>query len=265
MIGEYLEKIFSLEGKTAIITGAAGGIGAELSKGLASSGANVALCDVNVEGLEKLQAEIGARAHAFAMDIADFDSLPDIVETISKINGRIDVLVNCAGINKREGIYDVEPETYDKLMDVNLKGLFFLTQAVAPYMKEQMGGSIINIGSMNTKYILGGVSVYGATKAAVASLSRSMAIEWGKYGIRANTIAPGNFRTELTRPTWEHPERSKYLLDRITLDRPGYPQDLVGLCIYLSSDASLYTTGAEFYIDGGYLSGGKPWQYDTQF
>ena len=264
MIGEYLEKIFSLAGKTAIITGAAGGIGQELSRGLAAAGANVALCDINTEGLRNLKESIGTKAYIIEMDISEINGLEEVANEASQINGRIDILVNCAGINKREGIYDVEPETYDELMNVNLKGLFFLSKAVVPYMKAQMSGSIINIGSMNTKYILGGVSVYGASKAAVASLSRSMAIEWGKYNIRANTIAPGNFRTELTRPTWEHPERSKYLLDRITLDRPGNPEDLVGICIYLASDSSRYTTGAEFYVDGGYLSGGKPWQYDTK-
>jgi len=150
-------------------------------------------------------------------------------------------------------------------MDINLKGAFFLSQAVAPHMKKQGSGVILNIGSHNTGAILGGVSVYGASKSGLMSLTRSMAVEWAKYNIRANCISPGHIKTELTAPTWEHPERSRYLLDRIALGRPGKPEDITGLTVFLASEAASYITGEEFRIDGGCLAGGQPWPYDTKF
>jgi len=265
MANDFLSNLFSLEGKTALITGAAGGIGSAISKGLAQSGANVVLCDINMKVLTALQEEIGLKAHAFEMDMTDISRFDIITANAAKISGSIDILVNCAGINKREGLVDVKEATYDAIMDINLKGAFFLSQAVAPFMKKQNNGSIINIGSHNTGAILGGVSVYGASKSALMSLTRSMAIEWAKYNIRANCISPGHIKTELTTPTWEHPQRSTYLLERIALGRPGKPEDIVGLCILLASEAASYITGEEFRIDGGCLAGGQPWEYDTKF
>ena len=264
----YLENLFSLEGKTVLFTGAGGGIGSAIATGLALAGAHVALCDIDMESLLKVKKEIvmqGGKASRFQLDITNLDNITQCVEEVSKINGHIDILVNCAGINRREGLADVEEETYDRIMDINLKGVFFMSQAVAPYMKEQNGGSIINIGSHNTGWLLGGCSVYGATKNAVWSLTKSMSVEWAKYNIRANCVSPGHIKTALTTATWEHPERSKYLLDRIALNRPGYPDDIVGVCILLASDASAYITGSEYRVDGGCMSGGQPWPYDTEF
>jgi len=261
----YLENLFSLKGKMVLITGAAGGIGGAFAEAMIESGAYVACCDINQEGLESLKKALGERAHTFYLDMAKIESFEEVVEEIFRITGRIDVLINSAGINKREGFVDVDEATYDRIMDINLKGAFFLSQVVAPYMKEQKSGSIINIGSHNTGAILGGVSVYGASKSGLMSLTRSQAVEWAKYNIRANCLSPGHIKTELTTVTWEHPQRSKYLLDRIALNRPGYPEDLVGMAILLASDASAYITGQEFRIDGGFLAGGKPWEYDTNF
>ena len=261
----YLEKLFSLQGKTALVTGAAGGIGSALAEALCNAGATVALCDINMEALNAVKQKLGENAHVFALDMTNPATFRPICADVAKINGRIDILINCAGINKREGIADVEETTYDRIMDINLKGVFFLSAAVAVYMKEQKSGSIINIGSHNTGAVLGGVSVYGASKSGVVSLTRSMAVEWAKYNIRANCISPGHIKTELTTATWEHPQRSKYLLERIALARPGYPEDITGLAILLASDASSYITGEEFRIDGGCIAGGQPWQYDTKF
>ena len=150
-------------------------------------------------------------------------------------------------------------------MNINLKGAFFLSQAVAHHMKTQNSGSIINIGSHNTGAVLGGVSVYAASKSGLLALTRSMAVEWAKYNIRANCVSPGHIKTDLTAPTWEHPIRSKYLLDRIALNRPGTPEDVVGVCIFLASEAASYITGCEYRVDGGCLCGGQPWPYDTEF
>ena len=261
----YLENLFSLEDKMVLITGAAGGIGSAFAEAMIEAGAKVACCDINQEGLDRLKETLGENAFPFYLNMTERDTFKETVEEIAQITGRIDVLINSAGINKREGFVDVEEETYDRIMDINLKGAFFLTQVVAPYMKAQKAGSIINIGSHNTGAILGGVSVYGASKSALMSLTRSQAVEWAKYNIRANCLSPGHIKTELTTVTWEHPQRSKYLLERIALDRPGVPEDLVGLAILLASDASAYITGQEFRVDGGFLAGGKPWEYDSRW
>jgi len=261
----YLNNLFSLKDKMVLITGAAGGIGSAFAKAMVKAGAKVACCDINLEGLESLKETLGENAIPFYLNMTERDTFKKTVAEIAQITGRIDVLINSAGINKREGFVDVEEGTYDRIMDINLKGAFFLTQAVAPYMKAQKAGSIINIGSHNTGAILGGVSVYGASKSALMSLTRSQAVEWAKYNIRANCLSPGHIKTELTTVTWEHPKRSKYLLERIALDRPGYPEDLVGMAILLASDASAYITGQEFRIDGGFLAGGQPWEYDSRW
>lgn len=267
-VAEKLQKMFSLEGKTVLFTGAAGGIGSAIASGMAEAGGKIALCDINKSQLEKVQSDIeaqGGTASCHQMDVTDKESIRKCVEEAVGLYGQIDVLVNCAGINKREGFMDVDEETYDRIMDINLKGVFLVTQAVAPYMKNQKSGSIINIGSHNTGSILGGCAVYGATKCGVLSFTRSMAVEWAKYNIRANCVSPGHIQTALTVPTWEHPVRAKYLLERIALNRPGYPEDITGVCILLASDASSYITGTEIRVDGGYIAGGQPWPYDTAF
>ncbi len=267
-IAENLKQLFSLENKSVIFTGAAGGIGSAVAEGLALAGAEVALCDINLERLKKVQEKIeaaGGKATIHQLDVTDLDNIKTCVKEIADHYGHIDILVNCAGVNRREGLADVDEKTYDKMMSINLKGVFFMSQTVAYYMKEQKKGSIINIGSHNTGSILGGCSVYGATKCGVLSLTRSMAVEWAKYNIRANCVSPGHIQTELTVPTWENPVRAKYLLDRIALNRPGYPGDITGICIFLASEASSYITGTEVRVDGGCIAGGQPWPYDTNF
>jgi len=267
VIGKNLEKIFSLENKVILLTGAVGGIGSVLAKGLADVGAEMALCDIDPVKLEELAAEINKNgvAKSFQLNILKMDSIKSCVENVIKEFGRIDVLINCAGINKREGFLDVEEETYDKIMGINLKGLYFLTQEVVKHMIKEKKGNIINMASHNSVGMLGGVSVYGATKSAVTALTRSMAVEWAKFNIRANAIAPGHILTPLTTVTWENPERAKYLRERIAMGRPGMPEEILGLTILLASDASSYMSGMMYHIDGGCLAGGQPWPYDTKY
>ena len=266
MVNEYLGSMFSLEGKTALITGAAGAIGGAMSIAFAKAGAKVALTDINMEGLQKIHQAVPHSTKTFRLDVTEMDSFPGMVKEIADwLGGRIDILVNCAGINKREGFVDVIEETYDKIMDTDLKGPFFLSKAVAPYMKAQNDGVVINIGSHNTGSALGGSSVYGAAKSGLMALTRSMATEWAKYNIRANCVSPGHINTPFTTTTWEHPVRSQFLLDRIALDRAGKPEDITGICLFLASNAAAYITGSEFRVDGGCMSGGKHAPYDTEF
>lgn len=265
-VGKYLESVFSLSGKVALITGAGGGIGSVLTKSLAGAGASVALTDISVEVLDTLLPELpGVRHKAFFMDVCDLDSMRSCVKEVLREYGRIDILVNCAGINKREGFLDVEESTYDRIMNINLKGVFFLTQEVVRESMRHTGGKIINIGSYNSTGMLGGVSVYGATKSAIFALTRSMAIEWAKFNIQANCIAPGHILTPLTKVTWENEHRANYLRERIAAGRPGTPEEITGLLLLLASDASSYMTGHLYNIDGGSLIGGKPWQFDTKY
>lgn len=264
----YLNQLFSLEGKTALITGAAGGIGAAMSQALAAAGAEVALCGRTVEKCEALAENIrqaGGKASAHALDVADMAAIQPCVDQVVAQYGKIDVLCNVAGINKREGLLDVTEETYQRIMDTNLKGLFFVSQAVAREMYKRKSGSIINIGSHNDEGMLGGCSVYGATKSGVVALTRSMAVEFAQYGIRANAISPGHILTDLTQVTWDHPTRAPWLRQRIAMKRPGTPEELAGMVVLLASDASVYMTGQAYHIDGGCLCGGAPWEYDTKY
>ena len=267
-IGDHLEKIYSLDGKIIILTGAAGGIGRELAFGMAGAGGTIALCDINLKAVQQLESEIaaeGGKAVAFELNVMDKASIKACVDAIVERFGKIDVLINCAGINKREGILDVEESTYDRIMGINLKGVFMMSQEVGKQMFKQKSGNVINIGSHNDEDMLGGCSVYGATKSGVVALTRSMAVEWAQYGIRANAISPGHILTPLSAVTWEHPTRSVWLRERIAMRRPGKPKELVGMCIMLASDASSYMTGQAYHIDGGCLVGGSPWDFDTKY
>ncbi|MDO4260710.1 MAG: SDR family oxidoreductase [Eubacteriales bacterium] len=259
---ENLSRLFSLEGKVIVMTGAAGAIGSELSKGMAGVGGRMILCDVNEERLESLAEEIrsaGGEAQAMPLNLLEVGTIRPCVERIEAEYGRIDVLVNMAGINKRKPIMDNDPELFDRIMGVNLKGAYFMSQAAAEVMKKNQSGSIINVASYNAVMMLGGNSIYGASKSGVAAMTRSQAIEWAKYGIRSNALSPGHIRTQLTAPLWDDPELSKYMLDRIAMARPGTPQDLLGMTILLASDASAYMSGMLYHVDGGCLAGGQPW------
>lgn len=267
-VKDKLSELFSLEGKAVLLTGAAGGIGSELAKELAEIGADMALCDRDEKGLEEVKAEIitqGNPAELFGLDLLNMSSIRLCVQTVVERFGKIDVLINCAGINKRDGSLDVDEETYDRIMGVNLKGAFFLSQEVAKHMLAARTGSIINVASYNAVMMLGGCGVYGASKSGVAAMTRAQAIEWARYGIRSNALAPGHISTPLTAPLWNDPERSSFLLERIAMERAGTPQDLLGMVILLASDASRYMSGQMYVVDGGCLAGGKPWHYDTKY
>ena len=229
--GAYLKSVFGLEGKTAMITGAAGGIGAAISEGLAYAGAEVALCGRTLEKCQALADRInanGGKATAYHLDVSDMSEIVPRVEEIVARYGKIDVLFNVAGINKREGLLDVEEETYDRIMNTNLKGVYFVSQAVAREMYKRKSGSIINIGSHNDTAMLGGCSVYGAAKSGVIAITRSLAVECARYGIRCNAISPGHIITELTQVSWDSPNRAPYMRERIAMERGGQPEELVG-------------------------------------
>jgi NAD(P)-dependent dehydrogenase (short-subunit alcohol dehydrogenase family) len=259
---DYLQSLFGLERKIALVTGATGGIGQELALGLARAGARVVVSGRREEQLAEIRERIATAGGAAAVVAADVSSLEEsrsMVEQAAAAFGGLDILVNCAGMNRRQPILEVEPETYEQIMAVNLRGPYFASQAAAPLLIERGGGSIVNIGSITVAIGLELVSVYGASKAALAQLTRTMAVEWAAHNIRVNCLCPGFIMTPLTAEgLWGDERKSRWLLDRIPLRRPGRPEEMVGMAVFLASDASSYMTGQSVFLDGGLLAG-SPW------
>ena len=261
------DRLFSLQGKTALVTGASGGLGQAIARTLAEAGAIVGLNGTRLTGLEELRAEIealGGKAVVLPADLGDVAACRALIADAHAALGRLDVLVNCAGINRRKPIVEVTEDDFDTIVAVNLRSILFLSQAAQPIMCAEGGGKIINIGSITSFDGLGDVSVYGATKGAVIQLTRTMAIEWAQDNIQVNCIAPGFMMTPLTEgPVWGDEGRRQWLLERIPARRPGMPEELAGAVLLLASQASSYMTGHTVVVDGGYLVGGW-WRRDAQ-
>lgn len=252
--------LYSLGGKVAVVTGAAGGIGRWLAAGLGAAGARVLLTDLAGDGLAEVEAALepaGIEAAVLAVDLADEDAPERIVAGTLERLGSLDVLVNCAAVNRRMPILEMDRETWDWITRIDLRLPYFLAQAAAPVMIEAGGGAIVNISSLNFAYGLEQISVYGPAKAALAQLTRVMALEWAPYGIRANAIAPGYMDTPLAAPVWADPDMNRWIMNRVPTQRPGQPAELVGMCQLLASDAGSFVTGQTFVVDGGFLAGGR--------
>jgi NAD(P)-dependent dehydrogenase (short-subunit alcohol dehydrogenase family) len=260
-MSDTLERLFSLEGKVALVTGASGGIGGALAAGLAGAGASVAAHGSIADKTEATCAaikEAGGNALPFVADLAGSGTAARLAADVEKAFGRIDILVNCAGTNRRRPAREATEADFDFITAVNLKSLYFLCQAVYPVMRRLGGGKIVNIGSVTSTDGLGGVSVYGMTKAAVGQLTKTLALEWAKDNIQVNCLAPGFFFTPLTeKGIWGDPHRNRWALERIPMGRAGQPDELVGAALLLSAPASSYLTGHTLNVDGGYLAGGS--------
>jgi NAD(P)-dependent dehydrogenase (short-subunit alcohol dehydrogenase family) len=256
------EALFSLQDKVAIVTGAAGGLGAWFSAGLAAAGARVLLTDhpqFLTAATGAVIRESGGAVHEYACDLLEDRAAEQIVDAAISQFGRVDVLVNNAGTNRREPIFEVTRETWNRIADIDLRIPYELSRAVAKTIAERgKGGSIVQIGSLNNAIGLEGVSVYGAHKAALCQLAKSMAIEWAKYDIRVNALSPGFMLTPLSKPLWDDPQKGPWILERSLLKRPGYPEELIGCLLLLASNAGSFITGQTFYVEGGWLAG-TPW------
>jgi len=254
---------FSLKGKSAIVTGGSRGIGKAIALGFAKAGAKVAITSRKISDLESNAAEIrafGGDGFPVQAHLGKMDEISRMVNTVMEKFGRIDILVNNAGTNPNMGtVLDTDERLWDTIMNLNLKGLYFTSQAVAKVMKKQGGGKIINIASIDGIKPEPGVSTYDISKAGVRMITSAFAMELAPFNIHVNTIAPGPISTKLLDSHWFHlsPEefkKQKEELARMTpLGRIGEPDEIVGAAIYLASDASSYTTGAEIVIDGGTL------------
>jgi NAD(P)-dependent dehydrogenase (short-subunit alcohol dehydrogenase family) len=259
-MADIFERLFSLHSKTALITGAGGGIGRVLAVALAQAGATVGLHDLTQAHLTEsitLVEAAGGRAIPFTANLGDLAACRQLIADAHAALGRLDILVNCAATNRRKPIAAVTVADFDLITAVNLRSIYFLCQAAQPIMQTQGGGKIINISSINSFFGLGSVSVYGLTKGAVTQLTRVMAVEWAKDNIQVNAIAPGFMATPLSQPVWADQHKAAWLRSRIPQRRPGQPEELVGVLLLLASAASTYITGQTLVVDGGFLAGGS--------
>ena len=254
-------KYFTLEGRSALVTGASGGIGRALAVGLAGAGAAVAVHGRSVGQLEETSRLIeaqGGRAVALTAELNDHNQCNRLIGEAHRALGHLDILVNCAGMNRRKLITAVSEDDFDTIVNVNLRSLYFLSQAAHPIMKAHGRGKIIHIASLTSAIALGGTSVYGLTKAAVSQLAKTQAVEWAKDNIQVNCLAPGFVVTPLTEESlWGDEAKRKWLLGRIPAKRPGTPDDMVATLLLLTGAGSAYLTGQTITVDGGVLAGGS--------
>jgi len=249
---------FDLTGKVAIVTGASRGLGQYFARALARAGADLVITSRRIERLAPFQEEIeglGRRAVPLELEVRDYDSIQAMARSAMEAYGRIDILVNNAGCNVRKPALDVTWDDWNTVLDTNLRGTFFVTQAVARAMLPRRYGRIINIGSVTCVFGYAGMAPYCASRGGVKQLTMSLADDWGRYGITVNCLAPGWFKTAQNAVLYEDKEWVAYLCDRIPLKRPGLPHDLDGAVVFLASDASAYITGQTLLVDGGISTG----------
>jgi gluconate 5-dehydrogenase len=253
-----LSTLFDLSGRVAIVTGASRGLGQTFARALANAGADVAITSRTLESLHPFQREIesmGRRAVPLMLDVRDETSIRQMADAAHQAFGQIDILVNNAGCNVRKKAADVTWADWNLVLDTNLRGAFFVAQAVARHMLPRGAGRIINIGSVTSVFGYAGLGPYGASRGGIRQLTMSLADDWGPHGITVNCLAPGWFKTEQNTVMYDDPEWVAYLVDRIPLKRPGRPEDLEGAIVFLASDASAYITGQTLLVDGGITTG----------
>jgi NAD(P)-dependent dehydrogenase (short-subunit alcohol dehydrogenase family) len=245
---------FDLTGKTALVTGSSRGLGLQFARTLATAGADVAITSRTRESLTAVVKDLellGGRVVPIALDVRSEASIRDAVaEAVARL-GHINILVNNAGCNIRKPSAQVTWEDWSTIVDTNLRGGFFVAQAVARDMIPRRYGRIINIGSVTCIFGYAGMAPYGASRGGVKQMTMSLAADWGPYGITVNCLAPGWFKTEQNRALYEDPGWVEYLCERIPLGRPGQPGDLDGTLLLLASDAAAYLTGQTILVDGG--------------
>jgi gluconate 5-dehydrogenase len=255
---EMKDELFSVDGQVVLAAGASRGIGRALAEGFAQRGAQVVIAGREADTLEKTAREISSDAKAVKAIVCDVSRPEDVnrlvEETLSSF-GRIDTLLNVAGVNKRMKVEDYPPDVYDWIIDINLRGSFMLAQAVGRHMISRKSGCIVNVDSLNTYAPLTGVAPYAMSKAGVLMMTRAMAHEWGRHGIRVNSIAPGFFPTTLSEKLWAEKGMRDWAETHTPLGKLGDVRELVGTAIFLASPAAAFITGQTVRVDGGITAG----------
>jgi len=246
--------LFDLSGKTVLITGSSQGIGLALAKGLAAAGANIVLNGRDEKKLQSAADDLAKTAGSVktsVFDVTDHHAVREAVNQLESDGTEIEVLVNNAGMQHRAPLEDFEPDAFERLLQTNVASVFHVSQAVAQHMIKRGAGKMINIASVQTALARPGIAPYTATKGAVGNLTKGMATDWAKYGLQCNAIAPGYFDTPLNAALVADSEFSAWLEKRTPAGRWGQVEELVGACVFLSSQASSFVNGHTLYVDGG--------------
>jgi gluconate 5-dehydrogenase len=253
-LSAFLEQLFGLDGAVALVTGSSGGIGQALAQGLARAGARVAVNGRTREKVEAVAAELrveGAEVFESVFDVTEPEQAAEAVARIEADFGPLSVLINNAGIQRRGALEDYPVDTWRELMRANLDSVFYVSQPVARRMIARGRGSIVNIGSVQSELARLNIAPYTASKGGVKMLTKGMATDWGRHGLRVNAIAPGYFKTELNKALVEDEKFSGWLAGRTPMGRWGDVKELVGATVFLASDASSFVNGHILYVDGG--------------
>ena len=253
-----MHELFDLSGTVAVVTGASRGLGQYFGRALAKAGADLVITSRTLSSLDEFKQEIeslGRKVLPVQMDVTSQSDIENMVKAAMKEYKKVDILVNNAGLNIRSPSADFAWDDWDTVIDTNLKGNFFCAQAVGKEMIKRKYGRIINMGSCTCVFGMEGIAPYTASRGGVLLMTRSLAAEWGKYGITVNVLAPGWFKTAQNPALYENKQWLANVKSRIPLDRPGQPHDLDGTVIYLASDASAYVTGQIILVDGGFTTG----------
>lgn len=252
-----MDPLFSVEGQIVLVAGASRGIGRAIAKGFVDRGATVIITGRELETLEKTAGELatGNAVRPLVCDMAKPTDIQKLTADVMAEFGRIDTLINVAGVNRRKRAEDCTEDDYDFILDINLKGPFLLSQAVGKHMLARGRGNQINIASLNNDRPLKGVMLYAMSKAGLGHMTRSLALEWGDRGVRVNAIAPGFIVTDLSRKLWSQPHMQAWNLANTPQRRLGMPDDMIGTAIFLASEASSFMTGQVLLVDGGFSAG----------